>query len=354
MQRLANFDVSDQRLSRWGQLLSQVAFGAICAAAMIGLRTVFDIWAPTSGPFAMIYPTVLLSTLYGHWRAGVTSLLLTFAWAWFFVLPAPASFTFVDPSDPARVLINFLCCAIVIVFAEAFRKAARMTMAEIRRAADRRLMLLAEMEHRTKNNFALVASMLELQKRSLDDETLHGPLDDAVGRVRTFAEAYSTLADEQAESTDIDIKQYLDVLLDRLQAAAVPDHIRLYREIDHLTLSREEAVAIGLYVNEALSNSLKYAFPGDRAGTMGVYFHVRGEDWRLVVEDDGVGPSPATKLAAATGKGLGSKLMGAFAQQAGAEHQAEAMATGFRAEMSRGVADHAWAEVPTIGLRRQL
>lgn len=341
MQRLASFDVSKQFASRASRLTAQYAFGALCAAAAIGLRAIFDMWAPASGPFAMIYPTVLLATLYGHWRAGLTALLACFAWAWFYVLPAHSSFAFVDPTDPARVALNALCCFIVLVFAEAFRRAARLTMDEISQAADRRLTLLADLEHRTKNNFALVASMLELQKRSLEDEALHGPIDDAVGRVRTFAAAYSNLAEEQAGSTDVAVKPYLDVLLDRLNAAAMPEHVKLYREIEPLNLAREQAVAIGLYVNEAISNSLKYAFPDDRAGTIGVYFHVRGDAWRLVVEDDGVGMSGEPDKAS----GLGTRLMTAFAQQAGADHAIAAGSHGFRSELICGSTDDAWSHL---------
>jgi two-component sensor histidine kinase len=333
MMRLATFDVSRQFVSQKAKLSAQVAFGVFCALATIGIRALFDIWAPTSGPFALVYPTVLLATLYGHWRAGLTAFLLLFFWAWYYVLPAPGSLAFTNPTDLARVAINAAACLIVLVFAEAFRRAARATMNEISKAADRRLTLLAELEHRTKNNFALVASMLELQKRTIADEALHAHLDDAAGRVRTFAEAYSGLAEEQAEDSAVAIKPYLDILLDRLESAAMPDQIHLYREIDALDLSREEAVAIGLYVNEALSNSLKYAFPDGRRGTIGVYFHVSDAGWRLAVEDDGVGaevvPSPAGS------GGLGSKLMGAFAAQAGAEHTSGAVLKGFRAEMNK-------------------
>lgn len=342
MQRLANFDVSRQFASRRGQLVAQFTFGTLCAAAMIGLRSVFDLWAPTSAPFALTYPTVLLATLYGHWRAGLTAFALTFLWAWYFVLPAPSSLTFTDPTDPARVALNALCCLIVIVFAEAFRRAARLTMEQIRKAADRRLVLLADLEHRTKNNFALVASMLEMQKRGIEDETLHGPIDDAVGRVRTFAEAYSKLADEQSQVAEVEVKPYLDTLLERLESAAVPGNVQLYREIDELTLPREEAVAIGLYLNEALSNALKYAFPDDRHGTIGVFFHVRGDAWRLAVEDNGVGTGPAHGKAA----GLGSRLMSAFAIQAGAEHKVTSLSNGLRAEMARIAKDGAEGTFP--------
>lgn len=329
MQRLATFDVSRQFVSPRGKIIAQILFGALCATAMVGLRSLFDLWAPISGPFALIYPTVLLATLYGHWRAGITAFLATFLWAWYYILPAQKSFFFLDPTDPARVTLNALCALIVLVFAEAFRRAARSTVDQISEAADRRLTLLADLEHRTKNNFALVASMLEIQKRRIPQVELHGPLDDAVGRVRTFADAYSALALEQNDDTEVAMKCYLEQMLMRLEGAALPPNVCLFREIDEAMMTREDAVAIGLYLNEAVANACKYAFPNGRSGTIAVFFHVRDGAWRLTVEDDGVGED-AVQLASG---GLGSKLLMAFAQQAGAEHFAGPVLNGFRSEM---------------------
>ena len=104
MQRLTQFDVTRQFISRRGKITAQFVFGGVCAGAMIGLRSVIDVIAPSSGPFALIYPTVLLATLYGRLRAGLTALVLTFGWVWYFVLPSPSSFSYVNPTDPARVL----------------------------------------------------------------------------------------------------------------------------------------------------------------------------------------------------------------------------------------------------------
>lgn len=329
MQRLAQFDVSRQFLTPGGKLGAQVTFGLVCGAAMVGVRELFSLWAPTSGPFALVYPTVLLATLYGHWRAGVVALMVTFLWAWIFVLPAPNSLTFVDPSDPPRVLLNAVSAGIVIVFAEAFRRAARSTVDQIREAADRRLTLLAELEHRTKNNFALVASLLEIHKRRLNRPELDGPIDDAVGRVRTFADAYSNIALEQEGTTEIAIRPYLDQLLNRIESAALPPNVDIFREIDEAIVPREAAVAIGLYVNEAVSNCAKYAFPDGRPGTIAISFLVEGEGWHLTVEDNGAGVDADSSQAG----GLGSRLMIAFAAQADATHNAGPVLNGYRTEM---------------------
>ena len=331
MHRLANFDVSRQFLSRRGKIAAQLVFGGLCGAAMIGLRTLIDVWAPGSGPFALIYPAVLLATLYGHWRAGLVALVVGFFWAWLFILPPAGAFVFAEPSDPARVALNAASALIVLVFAEGFRRAAHATMAEIRERADRRLTLLAELEHRTKNNFALVASMLELQKRRIPQRELHAPLDDAVGRVRTFADAYSALALEQSDNPDVAMKPYLEYLLDRIEGSSLPPSVRLFREIDQATLTPEEAVAIGLYLNEAVANACKYAFPEGATGTIAVFFNVNDDGWRFTIEDDGVGADAFTD----PGGGLGSQLLSAFATQAQATHHGGPILNGYRTEMRR-------------------
>ena len=123
---------------------------------------------------------------------------------------------------------------------------------------------------------------------------------------------------------------YLDQLLDRIERAAVPDHVSLFREIDAVQLSRETAVAIGLYLNEAISNSLKYAFPDERPGKIGVFFQHRPEGWRLTIDDNGVGIEGEPSK----GGGLGSNLLQAFSAQAGARHSAGPTLGGFRTEMN--------------------
>ena len=331
MYRLASYDVSRQFLTPQGKIAAQLAFGVVCGVAMIGLRSLIDIWAPASGPFALTYPTVLLATLYGHWRGGLVAFAIAFAWAWYFVLPAPASFVFEYPADAARTLLNAVCALIVIIFAEGFRRAAHSTMADIRERADRRLTLLADLEHRTKNNFALVASMLEIQKRRLPQSELQGPLEEAVGRVRTFAEAYSALAMEQGDDTAVAMQPYLSRLLNRIEGSVLPPDVELFREIDEVNLTREVAVAIGLYLNEAIINAAKHAFPDGMRGTIAVFFHVEGDAWRLTIEDDGVGSAATSDPMG----GLGSKLLDAFAAQAGASHHAGAVLNGFRSELRK-------------------
>lgn len=317
MQRLARFNIGDRYTSEIRRQLAEIAFGLLCGGAMMAVRAFVNLWAPASGPFAMIYPTVLIATLFSSWRGGIACFGLTFAWAWYFVLRPKGSFAFDDPTDPARVAINAISALIIIVFAEAFRRAVRNNAERAEEQLARKQVLMAELDHRTKNNFALVAALLEIQKKRENDPRLDAAFDDAIRRVRTFAEAYSDLQMEQEEGAETAMKPYLENLVNRVAGASLHDGIRLDYSIADITLQREIAVAIGLYINEAIANCGKYAFADGRDGSVAVSLECDGDRWAVTIADDGAGASAPVSV----GGGLGSRLLNAFAIQARASHE---------------------------------
>ncbi|PEQ13013.1 hypothetical protein B2G71_09290 [Novosphingobium sp. PC22D] len=331
MKRLAHFDVSRRVDATPWRLIVQIGFGVACGLAMIALRSVIDVWAPSAGPFALMYPAVLLATLYGHWQAGVVAWGLSFTWAWYVVLPFAQSFEFANPADLPRVSLNAIAALIVLVFAETFRAAVEAGRKQSEAEIDRRAVLLAEMEHRTKNNFALVASLLEIQKRREQSETVRLAFEDAIGRVRTFAEAYSHLAAEQGEGAQVEMRPYLERLVERVGSAAFPPNVTLHYAFADVSMPRETAVAIGLFTNEALTNCAKYAFPEGRGGNVHLALDVLETGWKLSIRDDGSGT--ASNGESGSTSGIGSNLLGAFAQQARAHHAVRASETGFAVEL---------------------
>ena len=66
--------------------------------------------------------------------------------------------------------------------------------------------------------------------------------------------------------------------------------ISLNVEIETTPINIDYAVPLGLVINEIVTNSLKHAFPDNRAGTLSLQL-TRGEDSkiRLEISDDGVG-----------------------------------------------------------------
>ena len=314
-------------------LLVQTIFGLGLAVAMIGLRSLIDIVAPSAGPFALVYPIVLIATLFGRLFAGIVCLIVAFLWAWYVVLPFHWSFDFEVSSDQSRVLINFLAACVVLFLAEIFRAAVRVREAELHESLDRRRWLMAELQHRTKNNFALVASMIELQKRRQDNPAAAAALEDAANRVFSFSRAYAQLAVESAERKEgaIDMASYLEDVIDHLVHASFDDNVKVERRIAPIPLPRDQAVAIGLFLNEALTNAAKYAFGDGRQGELTIVLEGSASDWRLDVRDNGAGSAAPSE---ADG-GLGRSLMRTFASQAGAEQDIEVNDQGCRVTLAR-------------------
>lgn len=320
MHRLADPDVFERVPVKWRGVAS-VAFGMACAAVAIGLRSAVDLAAPGAGPFALVYPTVLIATLYGRLPGGLTALAISFLWMWL-VVYAPTAAVDDGPSDvTSRLLLNGICALVIVLFGEAFRRAT--FQARARRdeelAVSRRLM--GELAHRTKNNLAMVVSLLELQKRRTTSEEIVAALDTAIGQIHSFADTYQHLSLEGNEQTAVMAGGYLTGLSEKLARSFFGDQIQVRSAIEDVKLTSSVAVALGLYLNEALTNAAKYAFDESSAGTIDIRLVSQGSGWRLEIVDDGVGHAAATGLS--RGNGQGTDLFTLFARQAGAHHRVE-------------------------------
>jgi two-component sensor histidine kinase len=79
-------------------------------------------------------------------------------------------------------------------------------------------------------------------------------------------------------------------------------------------LPTDQAIPLGLIVNELVTNAVKYAFPGEARGTVMVTLKRGPGELRLTVADDGQG----LDLQRAD-SGLGGRLVDGFAQQLGGQ-----------------------------------
>lgn len=186
------------------------------------------------------------------------------------------------------------------------------------------MILQQELEHRTKNNFTLAASLLELQKRREKNPDVAEGLDQAIARIHSFASAYANLAQSHGEGASVAMDRYLVEVVDRVTRGAFHDNVAVEVEAAPSVMPREVAVAIGLFTNEALTNCAKYAFPDGREGRIAVRFSHDGSAWSLNIHDDGVGEG-ATQ---AGSTGIGTRLLEAFARQAEADYEVDVTSRG--------------------------
>ena len=80
-----------------------------------------------------------------------------------------------------------------------------------------------------------------------------------------------------------------------------------------MVLGVDQAIPVGLILNELSSNALKHAFPGTRTGSIRVEAKTREGNVHLAVIDDGVGIPE--DLATRKGKSLGLQIVEILARQ---------------------------------------
>jgi PAS domain S-box-containing protein len=150
--------------------------------------------------------------------------------------------------------------------------------------------LLHEIHHRVKNNMQVISSLLDLQANGVKDEQIKGALRESQSRVHTMAAVHETLHDSDKLS-EIDLKSYLSNITTAIFGtySVEPGKVMLSNEIEELPVSINQASPLGLIINELISNSLKYAFPGDRKGEITVSIKKTGDQLQLTVADNGAG-----------------------------------------------------------------
>ena len=91
---------------------------------------------------------------------------------------------------------------------------------------------------------------------------------------------------------------------------------------DHGMIESDKAVGMGLIVTELVINAIKYAFPPPWPdAAISVIYRTTGKGWRLIISDNGVGPS--VKTGPAHG-GLGTAIVEALVKQLGARVETDA------------------------------
>jgi PAS domain S-box-containing protein len=177
-------------------------------------------------------------------------------------------------------------------------------------------MLLQELTHRVKNSLQFIASMVRLEARSNNSSEAKAALERVSHRITALGQLYSKLS-KAGTVEAVDAATYLDELCRDLIESVHKEgdtSIVLKTDIESELLPTDRAIPIGLIVNELVTNSVKYGFPGEAKGTVMVTLKRVPGELRLTVADDGQGLDPRR-----ADSGLGRRLVDGFAQQLGGQ-----------------------------------
>ncbi len=151
--------------------------------------------------------------------------------------------------------------------------------------------LLKEIHHRVKNNLQIVSSLLDHQTQFIKDKKVIEIFSESQNRIASMALVHEKLY-QSKDLAKINFHDYINDLAANLfqSITEYSGKIRLNMNIENIQLDIDVAIPCGLIINELVTNSLKYAFPGGRFGEIKIVFRKTDEDMlELVISDNGIG-----------------------------------------------------------------
>ena len=175
-------------------------------------------------------------------------------------------------------------------------------------------MLLKEVHHRVKNNLQIIISLLNLQKDGVKDPDAAGAIQESRDRVMAMSLIHEKLYQNDSAGR-ISAGDYLRDLSERVfYAYNTGNRVSFSISVQDLKLDIDTAIPLGLILNELITNSIKYAFPDGRTGSLRVSLSAGKEGvCRLEVADDGVGLPDGFDIR--TAGSLGFRLVLSLADQ---------------------------------------
>jgi two-component sensor histidine kinase len=190
-------------------------------------------------------------------------------------------------------------------------------------AHERIAALLQELRHHIKNSLLIIVSMVSVEARNHKSGEGKAALE-RVSHHRPRAPLFHARGTDSVEQ--VDAASYLPALCRDLIESVQKENgtsIALTTDIESEPLPVDRAIALGLIVNELVTNAVKYAFPSETGGTVAVTLERTPGELRLTVSDDGKGVDRRR-----SDSGLGGRLVDTFARHLGGQVARESGNTG--------------------------
>lgn len=215
-------------------------------------------------------------------------------------------------------LVSILCLVLVImVIYNAYRRN-RKTTKDLSESIAENKILFKEVHHRVKNNFQIISSLLNLQHGIEEDERGKKVLTDAQGRIQSMSLVHEMLY-RKNEVKRIHFESYANELVNSILFSSTQEGNKIDFTINTTNESYdlEIAVPLGLILNEAITNAVKYAFD---EGQNHPHIHVdlqraAPEEFKLIIRDNGKGIPP--KFIDGSKETLGIELINILSEQLG-------------------------------------
>ncbi|MEJ8819474.1 tetratricopeptide repeat-containing sensor histidine kinase [Lacibacter sp. H407] len=178
--------------------------------------------------------------------------------------------------------------------------------------------LIKEVHHRVKNNLQMVCTLLYTQANYLTDEKALAAINEGQQRIQAISLIHQKLY--QSDNLQlVNMKSYVHELVDYLKDSfTISKDIEFNLLIDSIELDISRSIPVGLILNEAITNSLKYAFQNGKRKIISIQLQRKhGHKITLLIKDNGKGlPDNYNPLYSNT---LGINMMQGLSKQINAD-----------------------------------
>jgi two-component sensor histidine kinase len=154
--------------------------------------------------------------------------------------------------------------------------------------------LMNEIHHRVKNNLQVIISMITIQAAKIKDAGIRDVLTESQSRIRAIGLIHESLY-KSNEFGEVHMKQYIDNLFENLVYTFQHGTRKISGKVtsDDILLATEDAITVGLILNELLTNALKYGIIYNPHPLIEVKLNKENNtSIRLEVSDNGKGMNP--------------------------------------------------------------
>jgi two-component sensor histidine kinase len=178
---------------------------------------------------------------------------------------------------------------------------------ELREALQAKEALIAESYHRVKNNLQIIASMIRIH--TTKQQLIARDAEDLLSRIHVIGLVHDLFHGE-GSAAEISAKEYVEKIVAQ---ASSPERPVIVDIEGGLRISMQKSTPLGMFINEAVTNSLKYAYDDDQPGIVIVSGAQIGNKIEVSIRDWGRGlPNQMEK-----NKSMGLRLLDQLANQLG-------------------------------------
>jgi len=184
---------------------------------------------------------------------------------------------------------------------------------ELREVVKEKNNLMREINHRTKNNIAMISSLVYLKNTALGDTVDLSDLKHQIDAIRIIHEKLN----RENSITHIEMRGYLEELLRTIFMSFAGQPVVVDMDVPEISFNTDTAIPLGLILNELATNAVKYGFVTGQQAKFSVFLtRVTGDDHFVLKVSNSGRPFPED-ITLENPETLGLRLVSALVNQLG-------------------------------------